>query len=133
MGHMGEIAKQQLRGVSARRECHRGLGLAATELAMLIVHGHRLGQIRWRRIDQQLMAAYEIVITVLLLVVLSWAIRSRNSFNIIVESECISIGVWTYQQAPEYLLLGVPWSNMWFNAHRIVFRPGPRREMGSDS
>ena len=34
--------------------------------------------------------------------------------DIVVESVCISIGVWTYHQAPEYLLLGVPWSNMWF-------------------
>ena len=36
------------------------------------------------------------------------------AIDIIVESVCISIGVWTYHQAPEYLLLGVPWSNMWF-------------------
>ena len=52
---MGEIAKQQLQSVFARRECHGGLGLAATEMAMLIVLGHRLSQIRQRRIDQQVM------------------------------------------------------------------------------
>ena len=52
---MGEIAKQQLQSVFARRECHGGLGLAATEMAMLIVLGHRLRQIRQRRIDQQVM------------------------------------------------------------------------------
>ena len=36
---MGEIAQQQLQGVFARCECQRGLGLAATEMAMLIVLG----------------------------------------------------------------------------------------------
>lgn len=31
-----------------------------------------------------------------------------------VEAVCVSgIGVWTYHQAPEYLLVGVPWSNSW--------------------
>lgn len=35
--------------------------------------------------------------------------------DLVVEAICISgIGVWAYHQAPEYLLLGVVWSNTWF-------------------
>src|SRR6516165_4447545 len=33
----------------------------------------------------------------------------------LLEGLCVSvIGVWTYHQMPQYLLLGVPWSNAWF-------------------
>lgn len=33
----------------------------------------------------------------------------------VVEAICVSgIGVWTYHQAPQYLIMGVPWSNSWF-------------------
>ncbi|WP_374475685.1 hypothetical protein [Zoogloea sp.] len=35
--------------------------------------------------------------------------------DLVVEAACISVfRVWTYHQAPEYLLLGVVWSNTWF-------------------
>jgi len=36
------------------------------------------------------------------------------AFDIAIEGLCVSgLGVWTYHQAPEYLVLGVPWSNTW--------------------
>jgi hypothetical protein len=35
--------------------------------------------------------------------------------DLVVEAVCISgLGVWSYHQAPEYLLYGVVWSNTWF-------------------
>jgi len=35
-------------------------------------------------------------------------------FDIAIEALCVSgLGVWTYHQMPEYLVLGVPWSNTW--------------------
>lgn len=35
-------------------------------------------------------------------------------FDLVIEIICVSgLGVWTYHQAPAYLLYGVPWSNTW--------------------
>lgn len=34
--------------------------------------------------------------------------------DVMVEAVCIKIGIWTYHQAPEYLFMGVVWSNAWF-------------------
>ena len=35
--------------------------------------------------------------------------------DLVIEAIGISVlGVWTYHQAPQYLILGVPWSNFWF-------------------